>query len=183
MIDLFIDDNKNKEPEKEKTSLVKGKYMSLNVGAQEKVMIKTLEEYNKLCDSFYPDIIGWNYPDLYKHSKDKELTITDWKLFILDSRVRTWINDEIYLINKTKQVELLNRVGTDHSTATVQALTSLMKANEDEDNRIDDSKIFIYSFMPLTDQERRLNNVNYLRAIPDEVKDAIQYIPGRSNKI
>ena len=183
-MDIFKDEELNKpKKQQEKTNLVKGEYMSLNLGASETEMIMMLNEYNTLCKKFYPKIISWNYSDLFRNSLDPRIKLTDWKMFILDSRVRNWLNDEIYLMNKQKQVELLNKLGADHSTATVQALSTIIKANENEDDRIDDSKIYIYSFMPLTDQERRLNNVNILGAIPDEVKDAIQYIPaGNDNK-
>lgn len=183
-MDIFKDEELNKpKKQEEKTNLVRGDYMSLNLGTTETDMIDMLKEYNDMCKRYYPKIIGWNYSDLFKNSLNPKIKLTDWKMFILDSRVRNWLNDELFLMNKQKQIELLNKLGQDHSTATVQALSTIIKANEAEDDRIDDSKIYIYSFMPLTDQERRLNHVNILGAIPDEVKDAIQYIPtGNDNE-
>ena len=73
-------------------------------------------------------------------------------------------------------MSLLEQLGNDRSTATVQALTALMKSTSDESNKIDDGKIFIFSFMPLTEEEERLNNAQTLKSIPNEIRDALQHI-------
>lgn len=158
-------------------SLVEGTYISLNISEQEKTMKTALIEYNNLCDEHMPAILKWNHLDLHAHSKNKKLTIIDWKNFLMDSRVQSWINDEIFLIMRSKQVSLLDKLGDDRSTATVQALTALMKSTADEANKIDDGKIFIYSFMPLTNEEKRLNNAQVLSSIPDEIRLALQHVP------
>ena len=175
---IFINEEDQKEDVEKvlKQSFVEGTYISLNLSEQEKKMKQTLIEYNNLCDEHMPEILKWSHIELFNASADKTLTILDWKSFLMDSRVQAWINDEIYLIMRSKTVSLLDKLGDDRSTATVQALTALMKSTTEEANKIDDGKIFIYSFMPLTNEERRLNNAQVLNSIPDEVRLALQHI-------
>lgn len=177
---IFLNQEDNdKEVEKIiKQSVVEGEFISLTLGETEVMMKKALIEFNSLCKNNMPDILQWNHIDLYKASKDKSLKIIDWKNFIMDTRFQTWLNEEIYILSQAKKVNLLNKVGDNNSTATVQGLSALLRATENETNKIDDGKIFIYSFMPLTDEEGRLNNAQKLSAIPDEIKAALQYIPG-----
>lgn len=151
-----------------------GKYISINISGQEKLMAKMLAEYNKLCEKYMPEILQWNHIAL--HNACKNISISDWRDFLLDARIQAWLNDEIAIMIRAKQVALLDKVGDNNSTATVQALTTIMKAANDDSNKIEDNKIYIYSFMPLNQMERRLNNAQVLNSIPDEVRDAIQYI-------
>lgn len=175
---IFIDEEDQKQDIEEtlNQSLVQGKYMSLNLSNQEKTMKRMLNEYNKLCAQNMPDILKWSHIDLHKNSSDRQLTINDWKQFLMDNRVQAWINEELYIMMRTKQMSLLEQLGNDRSTATVQALTALMKSTSDESNKIDDGKIFIFSFMPLTEEEERLNNAQTLKSIPNEIRDALQHI-------
>lgn len=185
MSNIFINPQDEEDPiEDEQTELVEGDYISINLGSSETEMKKTLKEYNKLCSKYMPEILKWTHLDLLQHSTDKSISLKNWRDFILDTRVKNWIKEELSIIIQSKQLELLNKVGDDRSTATVQALSAIMRIdNEDDANRIDDNKIFIYSFMPLTDQERRLNNAQVLDSIPIEVKRALQYIsPDDSDK-
>lgn len=175
---IFIDEKDQKEELEEvlKQSVVPGKYITLILSEQEIKMKKTLDEYNRLCDDFMPEILKWNHIDLFKRSQNKELTIYDWKNFLIDARVQNWLNEEMHIMMRSKAISLLDRVGDDKSTATVQALTALMKSTSEDTNKIDDGKIFIYCFMPLTTEEARLNNAQVLSSIPDEVRLAIQHI-------
>ena len=176
---IFIDEEDQKQDIEDtlNQSLVQGKYMSLNLSNQEKTMKRMLNEYNKLCAKNMPDILKWSHIDLHKNSSDRQLTITDWKQFLMDNRVQAWINEELYIMMRTKQMSLLEQLGNDRSTATVQALTALMKSTSDESNKIDDGKIFIFSFMPLTEEDERLNNAQTLKSIPTAIRAALQHIP------
>ena len=173
---IFIDDKENEKITEEilKSSLVQGRYISLNLSEREKSMKRALELYNTLCDSHMPEILRWSHVDL--HQQCPELPITEWKQFLMDARVQAWISDEMYIMMRTKAMSLLDKIGDDRSTATVQALTALLKSTSEESNKIDDGKIFVYCFMPLTQEEERLNNAQVLKTIPDEVRLAIQRI-------
>ena len=175
---IFIDDKENEKVREDilKQSLVKGRYISLNLSEQEKTMKIALVHYNNLCDAYMPEILKWNHIDLHKKCPEAGLSITDWKDFLMDARVQAWINDEIYIMMRSKSISLLDKIGDDRSTATVQALTALMKSTAEETNKIDDGKIFVYCFMPLTQEEERLNHAQVLSSIPDEVRLAIQKI-------
>ena len=173
---LTNEDNEQEVKETLSHSKVSGDFMSLTLSSKEDKLKKALIAYNQLCEHNMPNILQWTYIDLYNACQDKSITRQDWRNFLTDSRVQNWINEETQIIMKTKQLKLLETLGTDRSTATAQALNILVKANENDSNKIDDGKIFIYSFMPLTNEEKRLNNVQILRAIPDEVKSALQYI-------
>lgn len=176
---LFKDDIEE-EKEIEDTN-EQGEYIKIAISKSETMMAACIKEYDKLHKE-YGSILTWTVKDFTAHCENKNITAKDWREFLLDSRVRRWIDDENYLEMNATKMKLLKNVGTNNSTATVQALTALTKATEDTDSRIDDNKIYIFSFMPLNDQEERLNNVQMLKSIPDEIRDAIQYIPnGTSN--
>lgn len=180
---IFLNDEDDKKDVQDTVaqSIHKGKYMSLALGQTEKMMHICVDEYNKMYDAFKSEVLQWDHSDLANHCETDEISIQDWKNFLLDSRVQTWIEDEIYLMIRTKQVQLLDKVGEDRSTATVQALTALMKANEANANKIEDNKIYIYSFMPLSKEERRLNNVKILSSVPDEIRGALQHVSTDNN--
>lgn len=178
----FFKEQKDQENEVD-TKTVKlfgGDFISIPIGATEISMKRCLEEYNKLYQQ-YPNLLNWDIRQIATHCTNKNITISDWRNFLLDSRVQKWMSDEQYLKMQAKRNSLLDKVGDNNSTATVQALTAIMKATDDDQDRLEDNHIYIYSFMPLTNEEERLNNAQVLDSIPDEVRTAMQRITINKN--
>ena len=116
------------------------------------------------------------YYQLWKDNKEVELHI--WRQFYTDKRVQEFYEKEFELSLKAKRNVLLRQVGENHSTATVQGLMSILKRDEEALIEDDDGKIFIYSFIPLNQNEEHLENVKILKNIPKEISDALTVIDG-----
>lgn len=177
---IFIneDDKQQELIDIEKASTFTGNFITTHISSNEKKFIKMLELYDNLCEKYMPDILEWDHIYLFRETKKENpnLTVSDWKSFLLDSRIRNWINEEVSILVRSKQVQMISKLGEDRSTATVQAFSALMRSTEEDLNNIDDNKIFIYSFMPLSQEEKRLNYAQVLNSIPDEIRIGLQHI-------
>lgn len=111
---------------------------------------------------------------------DKAIDLYTWRAFYTDARVQKFYEKEFTLSLNAKKQALLQQMGENKSVATNQALTSILKYLEVEEVDPNDNKIFIYSFIPLNEQERNAKNVRILNNIPENLKDAIQIIEGDS---
>ena len=120
--------------------------------------------------------IGKTYYELWKSNTSIELLV--WRNFYTDSRVQAFYNLEFELGLKAKKNILLQQVGENKSTATNQALISILKREEDTEIEADSGKIFVYSFIPLNQQEEHADNVKILENIPKEIRDALTIIDG-----
>lgn len=177
--DLEIEEESEEITEQKSHSQDEGEYIRINLGSDEEDMRKCLAEYNKLYLR-YSNILNWDVRQIYNASS-KDIPIYIWRKFLLDSRIQQWIRDEQYIKMQAKRNELLDKVGDNNSTATVQALSAIMKATEEEEDRLEDNKVYIYSFIPLTSEEERLNNAQTLKAIPDEIRAGLQHINSKSS--
>ena len=178
MIDFLKNEQKDEEENKPSKPTIKGgKFVQISLGATEIDMLKCLTEYDKLYEK-YPDLLTW---DIRKLTQVTNIPAYSWRNFLLDSRVQKWIADEQFLQMLAKRNILLNSVGENNSTATVQALTAIMKATDDTTDRLEDNHVYIYSFMPLTNEEERLNNAQVLKSIPDEIRTGMQHITSNKN--
>ena len=177
---IFINEEDKKQEllEIEKASKFEGDFISVHISSSEKKFVRLLTIYDKLCGEYMPDLLEWDHITLFKKTSREHqgLTVNDWKNFLMDSRIRNWINEEINILVRSKQVQMISKLGEDRSTATVQAFSALMRSTEDDLNRADDNKIFIYSFMPLSKEEKRLNYAQILNSIPDEIRVGLQHI-------
>ena len=171
-MDFLKNNEEPKEITESKPILRGGEYIQISLGAHEFEMQQCLIAYDKLYQE-NPDLLNWDIRELAKHSN---IPVNRWRNFLLDSRVQKWISDEQFLKMQAKRNTLLEKVGDNNSTATVQALTAIMKATDDETDRLEDNHVYIYSFMPLTHEEERLNNAQVLNSIPDEVRAGMQHI-------
>lgn len=121
-------------------------------------------------------VMDKSYYQLWKDNKEIDLLV--WRKFYTDPRVVEFYDKEFELGLKAKKNILLRMVGENNSTATVQGLMNIIKRDEDADFDIDDNKIFIYSFIPLNQQEAHAENVRILENIPKEIGDALTVIDG-----
>ncbi len=138
---------------------------------EEKILEDIQIEFNLLNEQFYPDVLQWNHYELWQKS-GKMFTPEDWKRFRLHDKVDEWYTEEIILIAKQKQVKLLSTAGDRTSVADSQALnqvTSFLERNK-QDN-VEQVK-FIYSFVPLNENEEKAENVRVIKNIPIEIENA-----------
>lgn len=144
---------------------------------KDKELYMAVVEFNSLYKKFPKEIASWTYYELSQKSRT-DISLALWKEFYTDSRVQAWYKEELDLALDAKLQKLVGEVGENHSTATNQTLQSILKYKEDNSNKTDSTKIFIYTFMPLSEVEEQLDNVKIINNIPKEIKNAITIFKG-----
>ena len=81
----------------------------------------------------------------------------DWKQFLMDPRVSAYIAEELEMIKKTKVAVMLNTVDTNKTTGQAQLLNTLLNQTKGTDKK--EGPVFIYTQVPLNNQELKANNV------------------------
>ena len=82
----------------------------------------------------------------------------DWKHFLIDPRVAAAIAEEMAMLEKVKAAIMLNTVDTNKNTGQAQLLNTLLNRNKSSDKK--EGPVFIYTQVPLNDQERKAANVH-----------------------
>lgn len=133
-----------------------------------------VKKFNELCEQgMYPSILEWTPFELFM--KSPGVSTSKWKEFLLEPTIVNWYASERKLLLQSQVNKLIREAGTSRSTASAQALGTLLKQlNETETT--DSSTIFVYTFVPLTEQERKAPNVNVNNNIPDSIKNSVQII-------
>ena len=89
-----------------------------------------------------------------------ETTIEDpilWKLFLLDPRITDYINSEMNIIRNAGINEIIKQAPNSRSVGQAQLINALAKLDEDTANK--KGPVFIYSYVPLNDEQKFAPNV------------------------
>lgn len=143
---------------------------------QMKTMVEAFEE---LFDSLPPSkILSYSHYDLHKATG--LYSPTEWKSFLTDERIVEWYKTERSMMLRAQTMAFIEKLSQGKlNTGDANILTKLLEA-EDEQEAEDDT-IFVYSFIPLTEEERGAPNVKILDSVPTQIKDAIQ-VSRKANK-
>ena len=141
---------------------------------KEETLLNTVLVFNQLYKEFPNTITEKTYYELYELTKEQhQISLIDWKNFYSDHRVQAWYSQELELTINARLQKLSKQAGTDKSTATQQTLTALLKHVDSGKETIDDNKIFVVQFIPLTNVEEHVKNVKTLQNIPEEISNGI----------
>lgn len=80
-----------------------------------------------------------------------------WKQFLMDPRVSAFIAEELDMLKKAKVATMLNTVDTNKNTGQAQLLNTLL--NQTKNNEKKEGPVFIYTQVPLNEQEQHARNV------------------------
>ena len=80
-----------------------------------------------------------------------------WKHFLMDPRVSAFIAEELDMLKKAKVATMLNTVDTNKNTGQAQLLNTLL--NQTKSNEKKEGPVFIYTQVPLNEQEQHARNV------------------------
>lgn len=89
-----------------------------------------------------------------------ETTIEDpiiWKQFLLDPRIADYINSEMNIIRSAGINEIIKQAPNSRSVGQAQLINALVKIDEAAANK--DGPVFIYSYVPLNDEQKFAPNV------------------------
>ena len=82
----------------------------------------------------------------------------EWKNFLTEGRVAEYVNQELQLLQQTEMRKLLENISSkSRSVGTAQTLTAMIKSIES--NAVKEGPIFIYTYVPLTEEEMNALNV------------------------
>lgn len=141
----------------------------------EEELLNAVLVFNQIYKELPETITELSYYELYQEAIERghEISLVDWKKFYTDRRVQQWYQQELELTITSRLQKLSKQAGTDKSTATQQTLTALLKHVGDNSQTMDDNKIFVVQFVPLTKTEEQIENVEVLENIPEEIADAL----------
>lgn len=103
--------------------------------------------------------IGQNalYMSHYELSEHTGMSPISWKKFLLDPRVAAFISEEMDLLKRSKVSTMLSTVDTNKNTGQAQLLNTLLNQTKGTDRK--DGPVFIYTHIPLNNQEEHAPNV------------------------
>lgn len=82
----------------------------------------------------------------------------EWKAFLTEGRVAEYVNQELQLLQQTEMRKLLENISSkSRSVGTAQTLTAMIKALES--GSVKEGPVFIYIYIPLTEEEINAPNV------------------------
>ena len=81
----------------------------------------------------------------------------EWKKFLMDPRVAAFIAEEMDMLKKAKVSVMLKTVDSNKNTGQAQLLNTLLNQSKVSDKK--EGPVFIYTRIPLNDQELGAENV------------------------
>ncbi len=144
----------------------------------DKQLYEVVVAFNTLYKSRPQTITQYSYYQLWELS-DRSIPIAVWKEFYNDPRVQRWYDDELEMALSANLQKLATEAGNNKSSATLQALTAILKHRETKTADTPESNtVFIFSHVPLTTVEENLENAKILRARPQAFDSAIKVSQG-----
>ena len=117
---------------------------------KEELFCELQEEFNNIG----PDALQMTHYELAERSGDSPIS---WKKFLLDPRVSAYITEELDMLKKSQVSKLLSEASTSRSTGQAQLLNTLLNQTKVSEKK--EGPVFIYTRIPLNDQELGAENV------------------------
>lgn len=87
-----------------------------------------------------------------------------WKLFLMEPEVIDWIQSELKVLQEAELKKLIKDIGDSNSVGKAQLINVLSRLNEDKEGK--DGPIFIYTYIPLSKEQKQAENVQELDIDP-----------------
>lgn len=104
-----------------------------------------------------PASISMNHYELATQTEvnDPEL----WKQFLKESDVIDWIKEERALLQQIELAKLSTDIANQRSVGQAQLITAMNKINEQNEDKTKQGPAFIYTYIPLNDNQKHADNV------------------------
>ena len=130
--------------------------MNILFNEEEILFIAMQDAFNEIDNALFKDH--------YELAQETHYSPLDWRKFLADPRVVDWFDQETQFITQAKYRKLLKDLSSDSkSTGTAQIMNSLQNAMKVQGKK-DEGPIFIYTYVPLNDQELHAKNVKTVDA-------------------
>ena len=147
----------------------------LDIEFEDETLQECVRIYNEIADTQYPDILEYTHMDLYIASH-KRISPTIWKKFLLNEKILDWYDEERRIQINNKANKMIKKLGDTNSTAQVQGLNTLLAQINRQSDEKESNEIIVYNFIPLNPEEGKNPNVNILKNVPNQIRNAIQTI-------
>lgn len=120
-----------------------------------------LQMMHEFYDKREPSVFYMTHYELAQLDNAPTKNPTAWKQFITDPRVSEYISQELRLMQQVEVNKLLKGIATKANNVGVgQTLNALLKMSETSE--VKDGPIFVYSYIPLSEQELNAPSVHIL---------------------
>ena len=103
------------------------------------------------------------YMNHYELAVKTDISPIKWKSFLMDVRVSAFIIEELDLLKKSKVAVMLKDVEENKNTGQAQLLNTLLNQTKQEQKK--DGPVFIYTQIPLNENEQHAENVVMINGI------------------
>ena len=112
--------------------------------------------------------IAMNHYDLWNEFRVEhpELDISDWRNFLMDTRVSDYIASEFDTIKLTELRKIIMDINNSRSVGQAQIVNSLIKILDEDEKKSDSGPAFVYCYVPLNDEQKQAENVIELDTDP-----------------
>lgn len=99
--------------------------------------------------------ISMNHYDLARITSIKDVQL--WKTFLTDPEVSAYIDQESQILTQTELRKLSSSVSDSRSVGQAQLINAISKLTENKSTK--EGPAFIYTYVPLSDNQEKANNV------------------------
>lgn len=120
---------------------------------------------NKLWEIFKEqgeEAITWNHYELAERTEEHNPEI--WKTFLMDPTIAAWIQSELNIIQNTELKKMVKGASSTRSVGQAQLINAFSKLNETSGTK--EGPVFIYSHVPLNNQQKHAPDVRELKNNP-----------------
>lgn len=104
------------------------------------------------------DVITLNHYELADITEEPNQEL--WKAFLMDPTVINWIDSELKIVKESELKKMVKGAAKTRSVGQAQLINTLSKLNEN--SGIKEGPVFIYTHVPLNEEQQNAPNVNIL---------------------
>ena len=122
---------------------------------------KQLEEMKEIYSQFCPGALTLNQYDLVA-AIGNGYTSDDWIEFFDTPQIKTWYEKQVDTMTRIAKTKALSQLGTNtgyKAVGTAQEFNALTKAMSDKESNINKGPAFVYTYVPLNDEQIQAPNV------------------------
>ena len=93
-----------------------------------------------------------------------QFSTEEWKRFLITEEVSDWIKEEIMLVQEVEMKRTIRNIGNSNSVGKAQIINTLSKLLSDRQDK--EGPIFIYTYVPLNEEQKHAENVKILEVDP-----------------
>lgn len=135
--------------------------MNIEFDETEKLFKEMQDAWNTIEDAFFKTH--------YELSEETTYDALSWRSFLTHPKVTDWLNQEMSVVQQAKLRALMKDLDGNSKSTGLPQLINALSNQVDKTAKSMDGPIFIYTYVPLNEQEKHAENVRFAEA--DIIKD------------